>query len=440
MLESLNDERIGYVLQNMDNAVCLTANDGRLLYANPAAEKLFQLRVGGDTKIWDAIPYVEGNDALIQLFIDGVLNKRSSTKSLVEYFNNEGRRYDLHVSLTYEPGEEGAVLIVITDLSQVTRVRSALTRYTSPEIADFVLSTPEGEKQGGREEEVTILMSDLRGFSSISTRLSSNELIQFLNHYFEAMSAVISSRRGTIIEFLGDGIFVVFGAPDAMKDHASAAVHCAVEMQNAMADVNEWNREHHFPVLEMGIGINSGRVMVGNIGSDRRMKYGCIGEAVNIAGRLESFTIGGQILISENTRKLIEDPLESANEQTFLPKGSNREIKLYDVIGIGRDCSLRQPPVIRDWMPVNGKQILPFFILDGKTVSRTAHRGHLKKITKDRKYGVFMTLKKLKPLQNLLLRFGEEEAYAKVLGHIGKGYVLCFTIRPDSWNNLPENG
>ena len=133
----------------MDDAVCMTEKNGEVIYANPSAEKLFGLEFRDGMKIWEAIPYVEGNDELIQLFIDGVLEKKKSIRSLVDYVNNEGKVFNLHVSLTCETGESEAFLIVISDLTDLKKVHSAFERYTSPEIAKYVLATPEGEKQGG---------------------------------------------------------------------------------------------------------------------------------------------------------------------------------------------------------------------------------------------------------------------------------------------------
>ena len=176
-------------------------------------------------------------------------------------------------------------------------VNPAFARYTSPQIAEYVLGSPEGELQGGESREVTILMSDLRDFTGMGSGLEPDRLVLLVNHYFEAMVEIIEKRKGTVIEFLGDGIFAVFGAPKEDEKHASNAVKCALEMQNRMEDVNEWNRQNGFPELFMGIGINSGQAVVGNIGSRLKMKYGCMGNTVNLAGRTESFTVGGQIYL-----------------------------------------------------------------------------------------------------------------------------------------------
>lgn len=434
MLRELNSERIQYIFRSMDDAVCVTGMGGELLYANPAAEKLFGLQAGNRSKLWEAIPYVEGNDELIQLFIDSVMEKRKSFNALVDYVNNEGSLFHLHVSLTCEPSDPGLFLIVISDLTQSVRVKSAFARYTSEDIADYVLTAPDGEKQGGKAQEVTILMSDLRGFTAMSARLSSTQLVSVLNHYFESMSAVIERHRGTIIEFLGDGIFVVFGAPKELPDHASAAVRCAVEMQNAMEAVNAWNRENGYPELDMGIGVNTGTVVVGNIGSEKKMKYGCMGEAVNLAGRLESFTVRGQVFISESTRKQASEEVSVKSESSFLPKGATHDMRFYDISGIGC-CKLNNASDASAWITLSGKT-LAFYVLEEKTVDHTEHIGSLTRISADNRFALLSTDNKLKPFQNLMLRIGDRDTYAKIVSQEGNDFRLCFTSVPEDFPDL----
>ena len=428
MLPELNAERMKYIFMNMDDAVCMTGRAGQLLFANPAAEKLFGLKRWENGRIWDVIPYVPGNDELIQLFIDGV-TERKAVNSLVDYVNNEGNVFQLHVSLTKETDETGLVLIVISDLTRLVKVRNAFERYTSPEIANYVLATPEGEKQGGQARDVSILMSDLRGFTALSTRLDSKDLITMLNHYFEYMNAAIERHGGTVIEFLGDGIFVVFGAPADLPGHAAAAVTCAVEMQNAMKEVNAWNREMNYPELEMGIAVHSGTAIVGNIGSEKKMKYGCMGEVVNLAGRIESLSIGGQVLISEITRDRIAEPLQIASEQPFMPKGARKEIRVFEVAGIGTVRLAGNGKETKWTTPAEKCEVL-FRELQGKSVEGDWHSGELTRISEDEKYGMLDTRETLAPMQNLLIRIGDADTYAKVLNAEGKEYRFCFTTKP----------
>lgn len=280
-------------------------------------------------------------------------------------------------------------------------------------------------------------MSDLRGFTAISGRLPSDQLITMLNHYFGAMASVIARYKGTVIEFLGDGIFVVFGAPQELPKHAEAAVRCAVEMQNVLNEVNDWNREKGWPELEMGIGINSGTVIVGNIGSEKKMKYGCIGETVNMAGRLESFTLGGEVCISENTRKQIPSKVKILSENSFMPKGGKKPMKFYSIAGVGADCALQNTAGAIEWRTLPAaKEIEYSLVLDGKNVESASHRGILTQVSTDGKHGMMRSEDLLQPLQNLMLRLGSQEAYAKVTKCSKQGNRISFTSVPGSFSEL----
>ena len=423
----LSAEKIQFIMGSIDDAVLLTGADGSLLYTNPSAVKLFGVRADGKAKIWEAVGFKPENDELVQLFIDA-LSENKPLHSLVDYVNKDGKQFRLRVNLTRDLNGDREILIVISDLTYQIRAQSAFARYTSPEIAEYVMTNPEGENQGGENRDVSILMSDLRGFTAMSFHLASSDMIGMLNHYFECMSAVIRRFGGTIIEFLGDGIFVVFGAPYTMQDHASAAVSCAVEMQNAMAEVNAWNREKGYPELEMGIGISTGTCTVGNIGSANRMKYGCMGDTVNLAGRLESFTLGGEIHILEETRKRIPENVEILREGSFVPKGSQDALKFFNIAGIGKNRIRRRegnsaaPESLPEPCPV------VFRLLKEKIVDPTDFTGCLTAVSADGKTAILATETVIGPLQNLAVRFGGEDLYAKAEGREENGYRIVFTF------------
>ena len=422
----LSSEQIHYIFQNTDDAVCIISPNGKLLYANPSTEKLFNISADETIAIWEAIPFVMGNDDLVQLFIDAVINKMSSHEDIVDYYDNEGNPHQLHVRITWYKDDIEAYLIVITDLTKLFKVSSAFARYTSADIAEYVLETPEGEKRGGQSKEVTILMSDLRGFTALSAGIEPDALIDILNHYFEIMSEIIGKNKGTIIEFLGDGIFVVFGAPKTLSDHASLAVKCAIEMENAMIEVNNWNKENGYPELEMGIGINSGHAIVGNIGSENKMKYGCMGPTVNLAGRVESLTVGGQIYISEHTKKLIPEEIEIKSEVSILPKGASEKIKIYETEGIG-ETVLRISSDDIQWIENYHEFGCSFYKLEEKTVEEKEFEGRLLTVSTDKKYGLFSTDIELEDKMNLMLIINDEQVYAKVLARTEDGYRIRFT-------------
>ena len=426
MFERMPAEQISYIFENTQDAVCLVSPTGVLLEANPSAEKLFGISGDKDQKIWDAIPFVKGNDDLIQLFIDAVAQKLTSQESIVDYVSNDGTVYNLHVRLTYfMTSDMGVYLVVITDLTKLIQVRSAFARYTSPDIADYVLTTEEGQKRGGMTQDVTILMSDLRGFTALSSKMPAQRLIGLLNHYFEAMVAVISRYGGTVIEFLGDGIFVVFGAPKELPDHAERAVKCAIGMQNAIKEVNKWTEENGYPELAMGIGVNSGIAVVGNIGSEKKMKYGCMGQTVNIAGRLESLTIGGQVLITDHTRKKLTGNFEACSEGSFLPKGAKYELRYYEVSKLD-DLAVDTNYSVIVWDECK-KQDYMLHILQEKKVEATEYSATVCKISTDKKHALISCSYDLKPRMNIMLQHGDNRIYAKVIKPDYDGYIICFT-------------
>ena len=432
---SIYQSKINYVFKDLEDSVCIIGRTGVLHYANNAAVNLFGIspELLDKEKIWKTIPYVETNDDLIQMFIDATVAKEKTIQKIVSYEKNDGNIYRLRVNITYTNEEDMQFfVIVITNLTELFRVNAAFARYTSAEIADYVLNTPDGEKQGGKSKDVTILMSDLRGFTAMSTRLSPAELITVLNHYFEYMCEAINKYRGTVIEFLGDGIFVVFGAPKDDKDHAKHALQCAIEMENAMDKVNAWNKENGYPALEMGVGINSGKAVVGNIGSNDKMKYGCMGETVNLAGRTESFTVGGQIYVTKNTADLIDEKLSISEEQSFMPKGAKKEISIYSVVGVG-DLKLDSYEKDIDWKDCSSSLEISFRELDGKAVGDEVFAGVITDISKDEKFAFLKSESELKNLMNLMIDIGGF-LYAKITEVYDDGYLICFTAKPENFD------
>ena len=214
-------------------------------------------------------------------------------------------------------------------------IRSVFGRYLTDDIVETLLDSPEGLKLGGERREITILMADIRGFTKLSSHLEPEQVITLVNNFLSEMTPVIISRGGTIDEFIGDAILALFGAPRAMEDHAEKAVACALEMQEAMLAVNDLNRQSGMPDLSMGIGINTGEVIVGNIGSEQRAKYGVVGHNVNFAARVESYTVGGQILVSDRTLEACAGLLETRGEMNVRPKGFDEDERIHDICGIG---------------------------------------------------------------------------------------------------------
>ncbi|MGC8604556.1 MAG: adenylate/guanylate cyclase domain-containing protein, partial [Desulfomonilaceae bacterium] len=209
--------------------------------------------------------------------------------------------------------------------------------YLSDEIVAEILESPGGINLGGELREISILVSDLRGFTRITESMDSRKVLSILNLYLEAMTDIILSHSGTIDEFTGDGILVFFGAPRHFPDHSRRAVLCAIEMQKAMKSLNEANLKLGLPELKMGIGINSGELVVGNIGSNRRKKYGAVGSAINVAFRAQAQTIGGDILVTAPVYERVTSDVAIGDIRKAELKGIEGLVTLYQVIDVKTD-------------------------------------------------------------------------------------------------------
>lgn len=220
-------------------------------------------------------------------------------------------------------------------------IRKTFGLFLSDEIVDTLLDSPDGLRLGGEKRRVTVLMSDLRDFTPMSEKLSPEQVVELLNRYLGKMVEVITRNGGTIDEFIGDAILVIFGAPVLKENDVEHAVACAIDMQLAMEEVNAANRRDGLPELFMGIGINTGDVVVGNIGSSARLKYSVVGAPVNLTARIQSLTLGGQILISETTRREVGDLIEIVGQLRVKVKGIAGAVPIYDVAGIGGKYGLR---------------------------------------------------------------------------------------------------
>ena len=211
--------------------------------------------------------------------------------------------------------------------------------YLSDEVVSEILETPEGINLGGELRDITILVSDLRGFTRITESMASSDLLLLLNRYLETMTGIILHYSGTIDEFTGDGILVFFGAPRPFEDHAKRAVLCAIDMQNVMDEFNRESFKLGLPELKMGIGINSGELVVGNIGSQRRKKYGAVGSPINVAFRVQARALGGEIIITQSTYSAIVEHVIVGQEKSAELKGIEGSVKLYNVLGVRDDPS-----------------------------------------------------------------------------------------------------
>jgi adenylate cyclase len=239
-------------------------------------------------------------------------------------------------------------------------------------------------------------------------------------------------------EIIGDALLVIFGAPQEMPDRAQRAIACAIAMQNAMAEVNRENRANGLPELEMGIGLNEAEVIVGNIGSSKRSKYAVVGSGVNMTSRIDSYTVGGQILISESLYEQAGEIMRIDAQREVFPKGAETPLKIYEVGGIAGGFNLALEEM--DPAPVTLVRQIPvrYTVLEGKHVGRKGIEGFMVKLSK--KCAEINLDEPVELLSNLKmnLRGVDEDLmdkvfYGKVIGNAGdrgNPHVIRFTAVP----------
>jgi adenylate cyclase len=209
--------------------------------------------------------------------------------------------------------------------------RQALERFLSSNIVEKILANPNEIHLGGENQTVTILFSDIRGFTRMSEHMEPHAVVELLNEYFSEMTDLIFESGGTLDKYLGDGIMAVYGAPLPKPDDALRATQTAIEMQRALAVLNRgWESRGQQP-LRMGVGVNTGPVTAGNIGSARRMDYTVIGDAVNLASRLCSNAAGGQILVSESTFAQLNGSIPARRLEPIRVKGKETPVELHEI-------------------------------------------------------------------------------------------------------------
>jgi adenylate cyclase len=209
--------------------------------------------------------------------------------------------------------------------------KKALERYLSPNVVEKVVAHPDELHLGGENTTVTILFSDVRGFTRMSEKMEPQAVVELLNEYFTEMTDIIFENGGTLDKFLGDGIMAVYGAPVPQADHALRAAKTAMEMQRSLALLNQNFESRGQRALQIGVGVNTGVVTSGNIGSQKRVEYTVIGDAVNLASRLCSNAAPGQILVSESTYQELSGKIPARRLEPIRVKGKEAPVELYDV-------------------------------------------------------------------------------------------------------------
>ncbi|OUL37669.1 hypothetical protein BV372_01535 [Nostoc sp. T09] len=330
-------------------------------------------------------------------------------------------------------------------------IRQVFGRYLSDEIVSNLLENPLGLELGGTRRKITILISDLRGFTATAERLSPEQVIAILNFYLEYMADVITHYEGTIDEFMGDGILTLFGAPTVRANDTERAVACAIAMQQAMIPVNQQMQEWGFPELEMGIGIHTGEVVVGNIGSEKRTKYGVVGSHINLAYRIEACSVGGQIIISEDVLSEVRDIVQVDAQQKVQMKGVKDPINLYEISGIAGEHNLflskseeqfldLPEPILLQYVTLESKHVGDRWY-DAEIIQLSCREALIQHHNLDGELPAPLTNLKLILLNNNLPQEAGEDIYAKVLEKSAPegSFYIRFTGLPPSVRTMLDH-
>lgn len=333
---------------------------------------------------------------------------------------------------------------MVEGLRQRDFIRNTFGRYVSPEVMQTLLESPEGLKFGGEKREITVLMSDLRGYTQFAEQGDPTWVMESLNDYLARMTDIIIEYGGTINEFIGDAIFAVYGAPIPHRDHAERAAASALAMQRAMVEINRANAARGGPRFEVGIGLNTGEAVVGNVGSEQRAKYAVVGAAVNLAARVEGCTVGGQIFLSPATYERLHDLVEVAAPVPVELKGIAGPLLLYELRGIAGQFAQRLPE-LDTALDRQVEVSLPVacWVIDGKIVSTAEITGAVLRLGM-RQLEVRLDTS-LQPLTNVRLRLtypilGQHsgDLYGKVLATEQRQGVCVTHIRLTSVDAMDQ--
>ena len=333
------------ILRSLSNGVISTDSKGSIIAANESALRLLGLEAEHrlEGKLINDIINIKENDfntwcqdALHAA--DGKLREQYyPDRTLITHESLENS-INLSINSIADASDNRQVrgaLVVMDDISDEKRLKSTMYRYMTQELAEELLKLDDA-KLGGDRKEVSILFSDIRGYTTLTENLEAEEVVGMLNEYFESMVEAVFKHKGTLDKYIGDAIMAVYGSPLPLQNHAWMAVQTSLEMRHRLEAFNARRHAENKQKIKIGIGINSDVVISGNIGSSKRMEFTAIGDGVNLGSRLESVSkqYGCDIIISDNTYEPCKHLIWARELDYIRVKGRNEPVSIYELVGL----------------------------------------------------------------------------------------------------------
>ena len=323
------------ILQSITSGLLVANKDThRILKVNQAMERLSGFRAADMVGKTVEEVFADWHGLPLQAFADEVERQGNITLRKHRLVAADGHEHyrSIHGQVLYnQRGENQGVIVLVDDISETELLRETLSRYVSQQVMEQVLSDPDLRSLRSARREVTVLFADIRNFTAFAERHQPEAVVDILNEYFDRMVDVLFAHQGTLDKFLGDGLLALFGTPLEQLDHPQRAVQAALDMQRAASALNTARRRRRQPTLRIGIGINSGEAVVGNIGSEKRMEYTVVGDMVNVAQRLQAQAAGGEILIGASLLPHVQHLVSVFDTVETQVKGRQQPVRAHRI-------------------------------------------------------------------------------------------------------------